>query len=54
MSKHELSGLKCLFKLLIWKDFISGEDEGTEGRSRQLQFSAAICRSDLAGEVVIA
>jgi hypothetical protein len=41
-------------KLLTWRKFISGEDEGTERRSRQLQFSAAICRSDLASEVVIA
>jgi hypothetical protein len=41
-------------KLLTWKNFISAEDEGTERQSRQLQFSAAICRSDLASEVVIA
>jgi hypothetical protein len=36
------------------KKFISGEDEGTERRSRQLQFSAAICRFQLASEVAIA
>jgi hypothetical protein len=41
-------------KLLTWKNFISGEDEAIERRSRQLQFSAAICRSKLAREVVIA
>jgi hypothetical protein len=41
-------------KLLTWKNFISGVDEGTERRSRQLQFSAAICRSELARELVIA
>jgi hypothetical protein len=55
MSKHELSGLKCLFKIAhLEKIFVSGENEGTERRSRQLQFSAAICRSNLASEIVIA
>jgi hypothetical protein len=54
MSKHELSGLKCLFKIAHLEKFYQCEDEGTEGRSRQLQFNAAICRSDLAGEIVIA
>jgi hypothetical protein len=44
----------AMFKIAHRKNFISGEDKGIERRSRQLQFSVAICRSDSASEVVIA
>jgi hypothetical protein len=34
MPKHELSSLKCLFKIAHLEKFYQREDEGTEGQSR--------------------